>query len=195
MSLTILNNNSDKNSNDKNSNDNKETYFITLSAPGTLIGATVSAIVYTTLSTSGEIAAAVTGTGIELTGNLIAYGTELAVGSIPANTIRMAAKTYGAIARPTISNSSRIGALGISVLAGTGAAFTTSALIYGGKQVSYYLYSCIEDYKQKIAQKIQYQIQPEMELFIKDIDEDELQIIEEKEGLKHSHQDDSSYSQ
>ena len=171
MSLTSLNNN----------NDNKETYFITLSAPGTLVGATVSAIVYTVLSTTGEIAAAATGTGIELTGNLIAYGTELAAGSIPAHTIRMAAKTYGAIARPTISNSSRIGALGISVLAGAGAAFTTSALIY-------YLYSCIEDYKQKIAQKIQYSISTNenIELIAIDNDLEMLLITDIQESSKDS---------
>ena len=178
MSLTSLINN----------NDNQETYFITLSAPGTLVGATVSAIVYTVLSTTGEIAAAATGTGIELTGNLIAYGTELAAGSIPAHTIRMAAKTYGAIARPTISNSSRIGALGISVLAGAGAAFTTSALIYGGKQVSYYLYSCIEDYKQKIAQKIQYSISTNenIELIAIDNDLEMLLITDIQESSKDS---------
>jgi hypothetical protein len=100
----------------------------------------------------------------------------------------MAAKTYGAIARPTISNSSRIGALGISVLAGAGAAFTTSALIYGGKQVSYYLYSCIEDYKQKIAQKIQYSISTNenIELIAIDNDLEMLLITDIQESSKDS---------
>jgi hypothetical protein len=171
MSLTVL-------TPDAN-NDTKDTYYLTLSAPGALVGATVSAIVYTTLSTTGEVVASVTGTGIEFGGNLIAYGTELAIGSIPAHTVRMAAKTYGALARPTISNTSRLGALGISVLAGTGAAFTTSALIYGGKQLGSYLYSYIEEYKQKIAQKIQYPIESEKILLLKDIEED-IQIIEEE---------------
>lgn len=171
MSLTVLTPDS--------KNDTKNTYYFTLSAPGALVGATVSAILYTTLSTTGEIAAAATGTGIELGGNIIAYGTELTIGSIPAHTVRMAAKTYGALARPTISNTSRIGAMGISVLAGTSAAFTTSALIYGGKQLGSYLYSYIEEYKQKVAQKIQHPIESEKILLLKDIEED-IQIIEEE---------------
>lgn len=150
MSLSLINQN--------DVNDKNETYYFTLSAPGTFVGATVSAIVYTTLSTTGEIAAAATGSGIEIGGNILAYGTELAIGSIPAHTVRMAAKTYGAVARPAISNTSRLGALGISVLAGTGAAFTTSAVIYGSKRAVNYLYSCIEDYKLKVAQKIQHPI-------------------------------------
>lgn len=135
-----------------------DTYFFTLSAPGTIVGATVSAVVFTTLSATGEIAAAVTGTGIELTGNVLAYGTEIIGGSLAANSVRTMARTYGALAKPAISNSSRIGALGISVLAGTGAAFTTSALLYGGKQIGSYLYSYYEEYKQNVVNKIQHPI-------------------------------------
>jgi hypothetical protein len=180
MSLTVLTPDA--------KNDTKDTYYFTLSAPGAFVGATVSAIVYTTLSTTGEIAASATGTGIELGGNLIAYGTELAIGSIPAHTVRMAAKTYSALAKPTISNTSRLGALGISVIVGAGAALTTSAVIYGSKQIGSYLYSCIEEYKQKVAQKIQHSIDPEMTLLlIKDNDDDDLQIIEE--DPTHSPQD------
>jgi hypothetical protein len=148
----------------------KDTLYLTLSAPGTIVGATVSALVYTTLSTTGEIAAAATSTGIELTGNILAYGTELAAGSLPAATVRAAAKTYGALAKPTISNASRLGALGISVLAGTGAALATSAIVYGGKYAGSYLYSCIEDYKQKVAKKIQYPIPSNENLLV--IEED-----------------------
>jgi hypothetical protein len=177
MSISLINPNNEK----------KDIFHITLSAPGTLVGATVSAIVYTTLSTTGEIVATATGTGIELGGNLLAYGTEFAIGSLPAHTIRMAAKTYGAVARPTISNTSRLGALGISVLAGAGAAFTTSALIYGGKRAGTYLYSYIEDYKQKVAQKIQYPIELESKVLVI---EDDLQIIEDK--IIHFQQDVSS---
>lgn len=153
-------------------------FFLTLSAPGTLVGATVSAIVFTTLTTTGEIAAAATGTGIELTGNVLAYGTELTIGTLAANNIRTISRTCSAIARPTITNTSRLSALGISVLAGTGAAFTTSAIIYGGKQVSSYLYSCYEDYKQKIANTIQQPIEISSDLIV--IDDDDIQIIEEE---------------
>lgn len=176
--------------------DRSDTYFLTLSAPGTFVGATVSAIVFTTLTTTGEIAAAATGTGIELTGNVLAYGTELAVGSLAANTIRNMARTYSAVARPTISNSSRLGALGLSVIAGASAAFTTSAIIYGGKQVGSYLYSCYEDYKQKVAHTIQHPIELSSDVLLI---EDEIQVIEENPikmiemqsiESKHSHQDD-----
>jgi hypothetical protein len=175
MSLTILTPDS--------KDDNNDTYYLTLSAPGTFVGATVSAIVYTTLSTTGEIAAAATGTGIELTGNILAYGTELALGSIPAHSVRLASKAYGAVARPAISSSTRIGALGISVLAGAGAAFTTSAVIYGSKKAITYLYSCIEDYKQKVAYKIQHPIEVENKVLLI---EDEIQLIEDEDPVKPS---------
>jgi hypothetical protein len=150
--------------------------FFTISASGTIVGATVSAIVFTTLTTTGEIAAAVTGTGIELTGNVLAYGTELTVGSLAANTVKTLSRTYSAVARPTISNTSRLGALGLSVIAGAGAAFTTSVLIYGGKQAGSYLYSFYEDYKQKIANKIQHPIEVSSDILII---EDDIQLIEE----------------
>jgi len=151
--------------------------FFTLTAPGTFIGATVSAIVFTTLTTTGEIAAAATGTGIELTGNVLAYGTELTVGSFAATTVRNMARTYSAVARPTISNTSRITALGVSVVAGAGAALTTSAIIYGSKQIGSYLYSCYEEYKQKIANKIQQPIELSSEVLLI---EDDIQLIEEE---------------
>ncbi len=163
-----------------------DTYSVTISAPGTLIGATVSALVYTTLITTGEIAASATGTGIELTGNALAYGTELIAGSAAGTTVRSMSKTYGAIVKPAISNGSRLGALGISILAGTGAAVTTSALLYGGKCAGSYLYSCMElaqrawsnkvvDYKTAIATKIQSPVENENEILLI---EDDIQIIE-----------------
>lgn len=119
--------------------------YVTLPAAGTFIGATVTAIVYTTLSTTGEIAAAAAGTGIELTGSVLALGTELIAGSLAGNTVRTMAKTYGAVTRPAISQGSKLGALGLSVLAGTIAAVGTTAVVNSGS----YLYSCYEEYKQK----------------------------------------------
>jgi hypothetical protein len=160
-----------------NISDKNNIYSFTLSAPGTFVGATVSAIVFTTLTTTGEIAATATGTGIELSGNLLAYGTELAVGSFAANTVRSMARTYSAVAQPTIRNTSRLGALGISVLAGTSAAFTTSAILYGSKKVGSYLYSCYEDYKQKVANTIQHPIELSSEVTLI---EDDIQLIEEE---------------
>ena len=170
--------------------DTDDTYYLTLSAPGAIIGATVSAIVYTTLSTTGEVAAAATGKGIELGGNLLAYGTELAFGAIPAHTVRIASKTYSAIAKPTISNTSRLGALGISVIAGAGAAFTTSAIIYGSKLAGSYLYSYIEDYKQRMAHRIQCPIEAENKILLI---EDGIMLIED-EPPKHFPQDETSDS-
>jgi len=172
-----------------------DTFFFTLSAPGTIVGATVSAVVFTTLSTTGEIVASITGTGIELSGNVLAYGTEIIGGTLAGNSIRTVARTYGALAKPAISNSSRIGALGISVLAGTGAALTTSALVYGGKQIGSYLYYYYEQYTQNIINKIQHPVP-----FYNDIllIEDDIQLIKEEPEnniemsvieSKHSQQD------
>lgn len=172
----------------RNITNTANTYFFTLSAPGTIVGATVSAIVFTTLSSTGEIVASITGTGIELTGNILAYGTEIIVGTSIANNVRSTGKIYGAIAKPVISNSSRMGALGISVLAGTSAAFTASAFIYGGKKVGSYLYSCYEDYKQNIVNKIQYPISLSSNVTLI---EDDIQLIDYEVIIDtiHSQQD------
>lgn len=166
--------------------DSSDVQFVTLSAPGTFVGAAVSAIVFTTLTTTGEIAASVTSTGIELTGNAIAYGTELVVGTLAATTVRSLSKTYGAIAKPTISNTTRIGAIGISFLAGAGAALMTSVTIYGGRKAGEYLYSWydytkdaaidkIGEYKQHIANKIQYPIETSTVILL----ENDIQVIDE----------------
>ena len=128
----------------------KDSEYITLSAPGTIVGLTVSAIVFTTITTTADLAANVIGTGIELSGNILAYSTEFISGPIPAHTIQLAAKSYSDITKPIIRNTSRIGALGISILAGTSATFTTNVCIYGGKRIGSYLYSCYESYSKNI---------------------------------------------
>jgi hypothetical protein len=176
-----------------------DTCSVTISEPGTLVGATVSALVYTTLITTGEFAASAAGTGIELTGSALAYGTELVAGSdsIAGTTIRTLSRTYSAIARPAIANGSRLGALGISLLAGTGAAVTTSALLYGGKQTGSYLYSCmeqaqrvwtnkIENYKTAIATRIQQPVETNNEILLI---EDDIQIIECEKGIELTNTD------
>jgi hypothetical protein len=121
------------------------TFYLALPAAGTLVGTTVTAIVYTTLVTTGDIAASVTGTGIELTGNVLGFGTELIAGTIAGNSVRTIANTYGALSRPVISNGSRLGAMGFSLLAGGIAAITTTAVVNS----SSYLYSYYKDYKQQ----------------------------------------------
>ena len=132
-----------------------DTHYLSISAPATFIGATVTAIVYTTITTTGDIAASATGTGIELTGNILGYGTELLAGSVAGNTVRCMARTYSAVARPAITATSRFSALGISVLAGSGAALTTNAIWYGGERLGSYLYSYYKDYKQNIIKNLQ----------------------------------------
>lgn len=131
--------------------------MFTMSATGAVIGATVSALVYTALSTGGEIAATATGTGIELAGTALGYGADLIIGAPAGITIRAMANGYSAVARPTISTTSKIGAAGISVLAGAGAALTTNALVYGGKKMGSFVYSSIEDYKHRVAAKVQHE--------------------------------------
>ncbi len=174
-----------------------DTCSVTISAPGTLVGATVSALVYTTLITTGEFAANATGAGIELTGSALAYGTEMVVGSAAGSTIRALSRTYSEIAKPAFANGSRLGALGISLLAGTGAAVTTSALIYGGKRAGTYLYSCmeqahraladkVEDYKTAIATKIQQPIENDNRILLI---EDDIQIIECEKGIELTNTD------
>jgi hypothetical protein len=131
--------------------------MFTMSATGAVVGATVSALVYTALSTGGELTATATGTGIELAGTALGYGADLIIGSAAGTTVRALANGYSAIARPTISTTSKIGAAGISVLAGAGAALTTNALVYGGKKMGSFVYSRIEDYKHRVAAKVQHE--------------------------------------
>ena len=132
-----------------------DTRYLSFSAPATFVGATVTAIVYTTITTTGDIAASATGTGIELTGNVLGYGTELLVEPLAGNTVRTMARSYSAIAQPAITATSRFSALGISFLAGSGAAITTNAIWYGGEKIGSYLYSYYTDYKQKIIENLQ----------------------------------------
>lgn len=131
--------------------------MFTMSATGAIVGATVSALVYTTLSTGGDAAASVTGSGIELAGSAIGYGTDFIIGKPAGAAVRGLAKGYSTIVRPAISSTSRLGAAGVSILAGTGAALTTNAIVYGGKKVGSYIYSRIEDYKQRAAIKVQHE--------------------------------------
>jgi hypothetical protein len=136
---------------------NSSVIMFTMSTTGAVVGATVSALVYTALTTGGELAATATGTGIELAGTALGYGADLIVGSAAGATVRALANGYSAVARPAISTTSKIGAAGISVLAGAGAALTTNALVYGGKKVGSFLYSRVEDYKHRVAAKVQHE--------------------------------------
>jgi hypothetical protein len=175
-------------------NDNSSTRgtTITISAPGTLVGATVGAIVFTAVSITGDAAANITSSGIELTGQLIGYGTELVAGSTAANTVKAVAKTYSVLAKPAITNASRIGAVGISLLAGTSAALATSGIVYSGQKMSSCLYSLFEHYKQKVANKIQHPVPLTNEIILLEDKDEDIQIIKDDckdVELTHSHQD------
>jgi len=69
-------------------------FSITISSPSNIIGATVSAVVYTALTTTGEMVALGTGTGIEYTGRILGYGTDVIAGQMMGDAVRTLATTY-----------------------------------------------------------------------------------------------------
>lgn len=102
---------------------------------GNNVGTTVSSIVYSVITTTGDVTASATQTGIEIAGNILGYGTEIVAGSIAGATVRCAANSYSSASKYVIMKSSRIGAISLSILAYTGAALTTSAVIHSGNAI------------------------------------------------------------
>ena len=96
-----------------------------------IVGITISSFIYSTITTTGDITASATKTGIDIAGNILGYGTDLVAGPIAGSTVRCLANSYGSVTKHTISKSSRIGAIGISLIAYTGSALTTTAIIHG----------------------------------------------------------------
>jgi hypothetical protein len=133
-------------------------YEVPVSAAGTYVGSAVSNLVYNALVTSAEAAASATESSIRFTGDMLGLGTDLVVGPLAGNAVRAAARGYGAVTKPVITTSARLGAAGLSVVAGTGAAYTTTALLYGGRKLGSYLRSYYVNYKKGVAAKIQYPI-------------------------------------
>lgn len=133
-------------------------YEIPVSAAGTYVGSAVSNIVYNALVTSAEAAAYATESSIRFTGDMLGLGTDLMVGPLAGNAVRVAARGYGAVTKPMITTGAKLGAAGISVVAGTGAAYTATALLYGGRKLGSYLHSYYVNYKKGVAAKIQYPI-------------------------------------
>jgi hypothetical protein len=131
-----------------------DNYTLSICTAGTIVGASVSAVVYSVIYTAGEISSSIASSGISITGQIIAKGTDYVVGSTTGDVIRGFSSATSAVAGPTISSTSRTAAAGISVIAGAGAALTTSAVIYGAKEA----YSYIQRYKEKVAQQIQYPV-------------------------------------
>ena len=137
---------------------------LTMYTAGSIVGASVSAIVYSSIVTSGEITGSLVQTGINLGGSILGYGTELVAGTLAGNSVRGIAAVSGAIAGPTISSSSRTVAAGLSLIAGTVSAIATSAFLYGVKEAGSYIHSKVEDYKFQLAEKIQYPIEVDNEI-------------------------------
>lgn len=155
MHENILHSNNDD---DNDTHDKSTSYSLVLSAPSTIVGTTVSAIVYTTIVTGGEIVAEMSNIGIKVSANLIGYGTDIVAGTIAGNAVRNAGYAYSSITKPLIANTSRAGALGISILAGTGSALATNAIIYGSHTISSYFTSYINTCKKHITSMIQYPV-------------------------------------
>lgn len=144
---------------------------LTMYATGSIVGASVSAIVYSSIVASGEITGSLVSSGINVSGSIIGYGTELVAGTVAGNSVRALANVSGSIVKPIISSSSRTFAVGISIIAGAISAIATSALMYGTKEAGIYIYSKVEDYKQHIAEKIQHseEVDEEVEQFVLEI--------------------------
>ena len=133
-------------------------YEVPVTAAGTYVGSAVSNLVYNAIVTSAEAAASATESSIRFTGDMIGLGTDLVVGPLAGNAVRVAARGYGAVTKPVITTGAKLGAAGLSVLAGTGAAYTTTALVYGGRKLGAYLHNYYVNYKKGVAANIQYPI-------------------------------------
>jgi hypothetical protein len=137
-----------------------DTFKVTICATGTLVGATVSALVYSTLATTGDLTASLASSGISSGGELLAKGAELIAGPIAGSTVRAFTKTGSTLVKPAIENSSRTTAIGLSALAGAGAAIGTSAVIYGAKGLSNLIYKYTTEYiVPTVMTKIQHPIE------------------------------------
>jgi hypothetical protein len=132
--------------------------ILSIPATGTLVGATVSVIVYSALSTTGTIVSEVTSGGIRVAGAVLGYGTELVAGTIAGNTVREIANSYSIVARPAITTVSNMGAIGVSVVAGAGAALATSAVINTGSYLGSKASELYKDYKGNLAKKLQHPV-------------------------------------
>lgn len=162
----------------------------TLCTTGTIVGATVSALVYSAIQTTGELTASATSTGINLTGEMIALGADYIAGSMAGNTVRAFTHTAGALTGPAIKTTSQTAALGFSVLAGTMSALTTSLIIYGTKEIVSYTSKVTGDYKEILAKKVQYPVESDdilmpLEnelLLLENIDECNLFDSQQKDG-------------
>ena len=101
----------------------------------TIVGATVSSAVYTSINTTGEISASLIGRGIGLASNVVGAGADYFFGAAAGNSIRIMGSVGESFAAPMISNSTRTVAVGSSIVAGTAAALLATGAVSGVKAI------------------------------------------------------------
>ncbi len=99
----------------------------------TIVGATVSSAVYTSINTTGEISASLISRGIGLASNVVGAGADYLFGPAAGNSIRIMGTVGETFAAPVISNSTRTIAVGSSIVAGTAAALLATGAVSGVK--------------------------------------------------------------
>jgi hypothetical protein len=138
--------------------DSSRRNLLFLNAASATIGAIVTASVYQTLSTTGELSSLIISTGIDGAGFVTGQVATFLVGSEIGDTIQRASRVSSAIVRPAIATSSKSVALVSSALAGASAAFLTTGLIIGTQK----LYDTLFSYTKETIDKYQghYEIDP-----------------------------------
>jgi len=99
----------------------------------TIVGATVSSAVYTSINTTGEISASLISRGIGLASNVVGAGVDYFFGSAAGNTVRVLGTVGESVSAPMISNSTRTIAVGTSIVAGTAAALLATGAVSGAR--------------------------------------------------------------
>ncbi len=142
--------------------DKSDNEVLTLYSSGGIVGASVSALVYTSLLHTGKLVGSAASSGISLGGKLVGYGAEMIAGTEVADVIREKAVVTSVIIKPQIEESSRRVATHLSVLAGGASAVATSFIMYSTSEAKSYIKQKINDYvsgcKHYIAETIQYPV-------------------------------------
>lgn len=120
---------------------------------GDAVGTAVSSMVYSAITSTGDATASATEAGIEIAGAVIEYGAELMSGTVASNIVKAATKTYSKTAKYSISKGSLISATCLSLIAYTGTALTTTAVVYTGRIISTQFYSFYRNNKPDVEMK------------------------------------------
>ena len=76
---------------------------------GDVVGTAVSSILYSAITTTGDVTASATEAGIEIAGAVIEYGTEIMSGKIASNTVKAITTTPGSGLTATVTNTNSCG--------------------------------------------------------------------------------------